>query len=106
MKNQAAILACIYHCESATATSSPEWQYISVTGGDVFGNNSHNVNPQQSFFLFTKDSGFIPNGISVPEVALSKADLNSGGTAYEHIVTVSSSDAITLSGFSGERRCF
>lgn len=103
MKNQAAILACIYHCESATATSSPEWQYISVTGGDVFGNNSHNVNPQQSFFLFTKDSGFIPNGISVPEVALSKADLNSGGTAYERIVTVSSSDAITLSGFTTEK---
>ena len=103
MKNQAAILACIYHCESATATSSPEWQYISVTGGDVFGNNSHNVNPQQSFFLFTKDSGFIPNGISVSEVALSKADLNSGGTAYERIVTVSSSDAITLSGFTTEK---
>ena len=103
MKNQAAILACIYHCESATATSSPEWQYISVTGSDVFGNNSHNVNPQQSFFLFTKDSGFIPNGISVSEVALSKADLNSGGTAYERIVTVSSSDAITLSGFTTEK---
>ena len=103
MKNQAAILACIYHCESATATSSPEWQYISVTGGDVFGNNSHNVNPQQSFFLFTKDSGFIPNGISVSEVALSKVDLNSDGTAYEHIVTVSSSDAITLSGFTTEK---
>ena len=103
MKNQAAILACIYHCESATATSSPEWQYISVTGSDVFGNNSHNVNPQQSFFLFTKDSGFIPNGISVSEVALSKADLNSDGTAYERIVTVSSSDAITLSGFTTEK---
>lgn len=103
MKNQAAVLACIYHCESATATSSPEWQYISVTGSDVFGNNSHNVNPQQSFFLFTKDSGFIPNGISVSEVALSKADLNSDGTAYEHIVTVSSSDAITLSGFTTEK---
>lgn len=103
MKNQAAVLACIYHCESATATSSPEWQYISVTGGDVYGNNSHNVNPQQSFFLFTKDSGFIPNGISVSEVALSKADLNSDGTAYEHIVTVSSSDAITLSGFTTEK---
>lgn len=103
MKNQAAILASIYHCESATATSSPEWQYISVTGSDVFGNNSHNVNPQQSFFLFTKDSGFIPNGISVSEVALSKADLNSDGTAYEHIVTVSASDAITLSGFTTEK---
>ncbi len=103
MKNQAAILACIYHCENATTTSNPEWQYISVTGGDVFGNNSHNVNPQQSFFLFTKDSGFIPNGISVSEVALSKADLNSDGTAYEHIVTVSASDAITLSGFTTEK---
>ena len=103
MKNQAAILACIYHCESATATSSPEWQYISVTGSDVYGNGSHDVNPQQSFFLFTKDSGFIPNGISVSEVALSKADLNSDGTAYERIVTVSSSDAITLSGFTTEK---
>ena len=103
MKNQAAILACIYHCESATATSSPEWQYISVTGGNVYGNGSHDVNPQQSFFLFTKDSGFIPNGISVSEVALSKTDLNSDGTAYEHIVTVSSSDAITLSGFTTEK---
>lgn len=36
-------------------------------------------------------------------MALSKADLNSDGTAYEHIVTVSSSDAITLSGFTTEK---
>lgn len=103
MKNQIAVFSSIYHCEDAVSGDGTNWSYIAIAGSDVFANGSAKINPQESFFRFTKDKGFIPNGIKVPAQALGKNNLDSTGNYYEFLVKPDSYDAIVVGGFTTDK---
>ena len=90
-KEQIAMLASVYHSESVTGSG---WQYIAVTYSDVYSDGSAGIDPQREFFNFTKDDGFVFNGIGVSDVNIGKNDLTDG--RYEVVVTPAYTDAVKL----------
>ncbi len=74
-KSQIAVFNCIYWSRSdAENPTSDQWKFLAPAGSEVYGNGSRNVNPQKSFFRFTKADGFVFGGVEVPDVVFFKGN--------------------------------
>lgn len=96
-KSQAAIFNCLYYSRSDAETpSGNEWKYLAPAGTEVTGVGSADMNPQRTFFRFTKADGFVFGGVEVPDVSFFKG---TDGT-YKATVTPRYVDAVAVnSGF-------
>ena len=95
-KSQAAVFNCIYWSRSDAETpGSNEWKYLAPAGTEVTGVGSADMNPQKTFFRFTKADGFVFGGVEVPDVVFFKG---TDGT-YKATVTPKYVDAVTDAGF-------
>ena len=96
-KSQAAIFNCLYYSRSDAETpSGSEWRYLAPAGTEVTGVGSADMNPQKTFFRFTKADGFVFGGVEVPDVSFFKG---TDGT-YKATVTPRYVDAVAVnSGF-------
>ena len=95
-KSQIAIFNCIYWSRSDAETpGSTEWKYLAPAGTEVTGAGSGGMNPQKTFFRFTKADGFVFGGVEVPDVVFFKG---TDGT-YKATVTPKYVDAVTSAGF-------
>ena len=100
-KSQIAVFNCIYYSRSAEENpNGTQWKYLAPAGEEVFGNGSGNINPQKSFFRFTKEDGFVFGGVEVPDVAFFKG--NDG--SYKATVKPRYVDAVVSSSFTTDMK--
>lgn len=100
-KSQIAVFNCIYYSRSdAENPTSDQWKFLAPAGSEVYGNGSRNVNPQKSFFRFTKADGFVFGGVEVPDVVFFKG--NDG--SYKATVKPRYVDAVTSGDFATDTK--
>ena len=100
-KSQIAVFNCIYWSRSdAENPTSDQWKFLAPAATEVYGNGSRNVNPQKSFFRFTKADGFVFGGVEVPDVVFFKG--NDG--SYKATVKPRYVDAVTSADFTTDTK--
>lgn len=100
-KSQIAVFNCIYWSRSdAENPTGDQWKFLAPAGSEVYGNGSRNVNPQKSFFRFTKADGFVFGGVEVPDVVFFKG--NDG--SYKVTVKPRYVDAVTSGDFTTDTK--
>lgn len=100
-KSQIAVFNCIYWSRSdAENPTSDQWKFLAPAGSEVYGNGSRNVNPQKSFFRFTKADGFVFGGVEVPDVVFFKG--NDG--SYKATIKPRYVDAVTSGDFATDTK--
>lgn len=100
-KSQIAVFNCIYWSRSdAENPTGAQWSYLAPAATEVYGNGSRNVNPQKSFFRFTKADGFVFGGVEVPDVVFFKG--NDG--SYKATIKPRYVDAVTSADFATDAK--
>lgn len=100
-KSQIAVFNCIYYSRSdAENPTSDQWKFLAPADSKVYGNGSRNVNPQKSFFRFTKADGFVFGGVEVPDVVFFKG--NDG--SYKATIKPRYVDAVTSADFATDTK--
>ena len=100
-KSQIAVFNCIYYSRSdAENPTGAQWSYLAPAATEVYGNGSRNVNPQKSFFRFTKADGFVFGGVEVPDVVFFKG--NDG--SYKATIKPRYVDAVTSADFATDAK--
>lgn len=83
-----------------TEARADGWSYLAPADQKVWGNGSAEVNPQKSFFRFTKNDGFVFCGVEVPDAVMLK---NADGT-FTATLSPRYIDAVTSSAFTTETK--
>ena len=83
-----------------TEARADGWSYLAPAEQKVWGNGSAEVNPQKSFFRFTKNDGFVFCGVEVPDAVMLK---NADGT-FTATLSPRYIDAVTSSAFTTETK--
>lgn len=100
-KSQIAVFNCIYYSRSdAENPTGDQWKFLAPADSKVYGNGSRNVNPQKSFFRFTKADGFVFGGVEVPDVVFFKG--NDG--SYKATIKPRYVDAVTSADFATDTK--
>lgn len=105
-KSQIAVYNNLYLSKGDTAynndteASADGWSYLAPAEQKVWGNGSAEVNPQKSFFRFTKNDGFVFCGVEVPDAVMLK---NADGT-FTATLSPRYIDAVTSSAFTTETK--
>ena len=100
-KSQIAVFNCIYYSRSdAQNPTGDQWKFLAPADSKVYGNGSRNVNPQKSFFRFTKADGFVFGGVEVPDVVFFKG--NDG--SYKATIKPRYVDAVTSADFATDTK--
>ena len=105
-KSQIAVYNNLYLSKGDTAYNNDTearadgWSYLAPAEQKVWGNGSAEVNPQKSFFRFTKNDGFVFCGVEVPDAVMLK---NADGT-FTATLSPRYIDAVTSSAFTTETK--